>query len=108
MPKRPERLLIPHDKFSSRRRIIVGGSATLIAALSPLARTFARQTGRPTVVDTTSGRVRGLLRPSGLLRFRGIPYGAPTGGKNRFRPPKPAPPWPGVRDALTWGAPCLQ
>src|SRR6185503_3291389 len=41
-------------------------------------------------VETTSGVVRGMAN-TGIKIFRGIPYGADTGGKNRFMPPrKPA------------------
>ena len=53
------------------------------------------------VVDTSGGKVRGLTR--GVHTFRGVPYGAPTGGENRFRPASPPTPWPGVRDALSYG-----
>jgi para-nitrobenzyl esterase len=54
------------------------------------------------IVETTVGMVRGSTRDS-IHVFRGIPYGGPTGGHNRFRPPTKPEPWPGVRDVLHYG-----
>ncbi len=54
------------------------------------------------VVETASGRVRGEVF-RGISIFRGIPYGAPTGGANRFLPPRPPAVWTGVREALDYG-----
>ncbi len=48
-------------------------------------------------VQTTSGRVEGIA--NGKVKcFKGIPYGAPTGGLNRFMPPKPPVAWKGVKN----------
>ncbi|MDP3870453.1 carboxylesterase/lipase family protein [Phenylobacterium sp.] len=54
------------------------------------------------VVETASGKVRGE-RFRGVSIFRGVPYGAPTGGANRFRPPQPVEAWSGVREAILYG-----
>ena len=51
------------------------------------------------VINTTAGPVRGIAM-AGTQSYLGIPYGEPTGGQNRFRPPRPRRPWSEVRDAL--------
>src|SRR5947209_13107719 len=56
-----------------------------------------------TVVRTSQGAVHGRMA-EGVAIFKGIPYAAPPTGANRFRPPQPAEPWDGVRDALNYGA----
>lgn len=53
-------------------------------------------------VTTRHGAVLGEIT-DGVAAFKGIPYAAPPVGPNRFRPPQPAEPWDGVRDARDYG-----
>lgn len=56
---------------------------------------------RSPVVETASGRIEGLT-VGGVHVFKGIPYGAPTSGANRFRPPRKPEPWSGVKETRTY------
>ena len=56
------------------------------------------------VVETNAGKIRGSLLQKKIHHFRGIPYGAPTWGKNRFMAPTKPVPWTGVRDVTQWGS----
>lgn len=55
-----------------------------------------------TVVRTVHGEVRGRVA-DGVHVFLGIPYAAPPFGERRLRPPEPAEPWDGIRDATALG-----
>ena len=50
-------------------------------------------------VETTHGKVLGMAN-TGIKEFKGIPYGASTGGKNRYMPPKKPTAWTGVRECF--------
>ncbi|MFD0687690.1 carboxylesterase/lipase family protein [Actinomadura fibrosa] len=51
------------------------------------------------IVETVPGRVRGTAGRGGSTAFLGVPYAT----AERFGAPRPAEPWPGVRDALEPG-----
>nr|WSY49092.1 carboxylesterase family protein [Streptomyces sp. NBC_00886] len=60
-------------------------------------------------VTTESGQVTGSQAGlKGITVYKGIPYAATTAGANRWRPPRPAPSWDGVRKANAWGPACPQ
>ena len=60
------------------------------------------------VVRTELGAARGLRRPDGTLVWYNLPYAAPPVGELRWRPPQPAQPWRGIRDARAPGFACAQ
>src|SRR5436190_5017107 len=64
-------------------------------------------TPRSAVTKTQYGKVRGYVQ-SGVLTFKGIPYGQNTGGENRWLPAKPPKLWDGEYPALVYGANCPQ
>jgi hypothetical protein len=58
-------------------------------------------------VETASGKVQGITN-TGIREFKGIPYRAPTGGKNRYVPPKKPVAWTWVRECFGHTPVCPQ
>ena len=54
------------------------------------------------VTQTQYGLVQGYIL-DGVYTYLGIPYGAPTGGANRFMPPQKPESWEGIRPAMFYG-----
>jgi len=54
------------------------------------------------IADTVYGRVKGFLLRD-IYQFRGVRYGADTGGENRFMAPRKPEPWDGIAPAVWWG-----
>lgn len=83
------------------RRSFFSGTAFGASALIGSLKTVAGAAIAP-VVNTTSGKIRGAVQDK-VNAFRGIPYGAPTGGARRFLPPAKPDAWTGVLDTIDWG-----
>ena len=81
-----------------------GGSTNTAA---PQAAAASCSTPRTAVANTQYGKVRGYVEDR-VLTFKGVPYGANTGGENRWLPAKPPTPWEGEYPALTYGPNCPQ
>ena len=83
-------------------------AAILSALLLVFALASPATAGRdPSVVVTDKGPVRGTVTEQGRV-FHRIPFAAPPVGGLRWRAPRPAAAWTGVRDATVAGPECAQ
>src|ERR1700689_2178944 len=82
----------------------LGASSILGGALNKALAANAKDSGtQGPVANTTSGKIRGVVQENKVNGFRGIPYGAPTGGANRFMPPVKPEAWTGIKETVEWG-----
>ncbi|WP_448664182.1 carboxylesterase/lipase family protein [Sphingomonas sp. CJ20] len=107
-----------NESIAISRRMLIG-SATLGAGMAASAPALAYRgigsaaptrtgtTPRSAIARTQYGKVRGFVA-SDVFQFKGIPYGADTGGENRWLPAKPPTPWADEYPALAYGANCPQ
>src|SRR5204862_102761 len=101
-----------HDRRSFLKQaslLVAGTQAGLLLPFDPVttraAAWFQTNNGASasaSVAETAYGKVRGTSVEH-IKIFKGIPYGGPTDGKNRFMPPTKPSPWTGVRGALAYG-----
>lgn len=59
-------------------------------------------------VTTANGKLSGTLEKSNVISFKGIPYAAPPVGDLRWKEPRPASNWEGVRKADHFGPRAMQ
>jgi para-nitrobenzyl esterase len=76
-----------------------------VLSLAPLC--ASAEPAFPTQVKVESGALAGAVS-DGVLSFKGVPFAAPPVGDLRWRPPQPAAPWQGVRQATAYGHDCMQ
>jgi len=102
--------MVPHTMQTKiNRRSFVSGAALgagslLGGALNKAVAASAKDaSGQGPVANTTSGKIRGVVQDNKVIAFRGVPYGAPTGGANRFMPPVKPEAWTGIKDTVEWG-----
>jgi para-nitrobenzyl esterase len=105
---------MPSNSISRRSFLAATTVASIATPLASVAATASQQrstgtqsSGSDHVVKIASGPVAGYSR-DGVRIFKGIPYGATTAGKARFRAPQPAPPWTEVRSSRAHGPVCPQ
>src|SRR5215467_13514689 len=90
--------LISRRAFARQTALLLAG-----AHLAPWTRLVQAQDAGTAIADTSAGKVRGAI-VDGIRVFKGIPYGEPTSGKNRFMPPVKPAAWTGTKDALAFGS----
>ena len=112
------------DQPQTNRRTLIASGAALAAAAAVAPRALAQAPRPPAkppaglaagggsskIFQTTeiaAGRVMGIANGP-VWEFKGVPYAAPTGGRNRFMPPRPVAPWAGVRECFGFGQCCPQ
>src|SRR5437867_10605540 len=89
--------------ISSRRSFVRQASLLLAGAqVAPWLKFLTAADVDNVIAETSAGRVRWVV-VDGVKIFKGLPYGGPTSGKNRFMPPVKPAAWTGTRDALAFG-----
>ena len=83
------------------RTLLAVISAAVIALSVAVATADAEVTATP-LVKIENGKIRGAVVDGGYA-FRGLPYAAAPVGDLRWRAPRPAADWRGVRDATQYG-----
>ncbi len=82
-------------------------AATVLAVALPVTAQAGASPGGGLVVRTDRGLIQG--KPAeGIDQWLGVRYAAPPVGALRWAAPQPAPRWPGIRPATSYGGRCAQ
>src|SRR6266566_6789862 len=87
--------------------LIAAAACTSATATPGASKSAGASAAKVPVVTTVGGAVRGQAVAAGD-EFLGIPYAAPPVGALRWQPPRPAAPWPGIREATSYAPHCPQ
>ena len=87
--------------------LFMAGAQSAYTQAGPGSAANAAAPGAAPTARTDSGIVRGVTEGD-VSSFKGIPFAAPPVGDLRWRPPQPAAPWTGERQAAAYGANCMQ
>jgi para-nitrobenzyl esterase len=79
-------------------------AVVILFALS-FALVFAQTPPEP--VRTQAGLVQGTVE-DGIAIYKGVPFGASTGGEQRWKAPQPPAPWTGVKVTTKFAPACMQ
>lgn len=96
-------------KTADRRVLSLALTAAIASACAQPAsgQQPAPTAGQPVAVKIDTGALSGR-QASDINIFKGIPYAAPPVGDLRWRAPRPAAAWTGVREADRFGFDCMQ
>lgn len=87
--------------------MLLAGCERSVATVSPTAVPSVPTVPPATLVKVQNGDLQGVIE-NGVAAFKGIPFAAPPVGALRWRAPKPAAAWQGVRAANAYGSACVQ
>jgi len=84
------------------RRAFVRGAGLLCAGMWAAPTLAITEPELFPVATTRYGKIKGITW-SGVHAFKGVPYGASTAGKNRWKAPQPPASWRGERECFDYG-----
>ncbi|MBW2373551.1 MAG: carboxylesterase family protein, partial [Deltaproteobacteria bacterium] len=96
------------EPLSPRRVLAPLAAVAVLAGCSPPTPPTAGTADPQTARSLPQGQVVGFAGEFGAHNWRGIPFAEPPVGPLRWRAPRPAPAWEGVREALVFGSACPQ
>jgi para-nitrobenzyl esterase len=95
------------DKVSAASKVNRLPLGSMMGVAAAVCFGTAARSQTPPLVRVEGGDLQGVVA-DGVASFKGIPFAAPPVGDLRLRPPQPPAKWTGVRQAVEFGADCMQ